>query len=105
MSTDDALEITHETTPNRDGWVLSLRKTVARRPRLHGDEAPRRPVLIVPGYGMNSFIFGFHPTGRSLEHHLAWRGFEVWSGDFRAQGRPRSTPVAPTPPAPPPPPP
>lgn len=91
MSTDDALEITHETTPNRDGWLLSLRKTVARRPRLHGDEAPRRPVLIVPGYGMNSFIFGFHPTGRSLEHHLAWRGFEVWSVDFRAQGRSRST--------------
>ena len=91
MATDDALEITHETTDNRDGWDLSLRRTVARRPRPLGDEAPRRPVLIVPGYGMNSFIFGFHPSGRSLEHHLAWRGFEVWSVDFRAQGRSRST--------------
>lgn len=91
MASDDALEISHETTDNRDGWALSLRKTVARRPQLVGDEAPRRPVLIVPGYGMNSFIFGFHPSGRSLEHHLAWRGFEVWSVDFRAQGRSRST--------------
>lgn len=91
MATDDALEITHETTSNRDGWRLSLRKTVAHRPHLIDDERPRRPVLIVPGYGMNSFIFGFHPSGRSLEHHLAWRGFEVWSVDFRAQGRSRST--------------
>jgi pimeloyl-ACP methyl ester carboxylesterase len=91
LTADDALEITHETTPNRDGWMLSLRKTVARRPRLIGEERPARPVLIVPGYGMNSFIFGFHPSGRSLEHHLAWRGFEVWSVDFRAQGRSRST--------------
>jgi hypothetical protein len=32
MSTDDALEITHETTPNRDGWMLSLRKTVPAAP-------------------------------------------------------------------------
>ena len=91
MAPNDSLEVTHETTSNRDGWTLSLRKTVAHRPQLIGEEKPRRPVLIVPGYGMNSFIFGFHPSGRSLEHHLAWRGFEVWSVDFRAQGRSRST--------------
>jgi pimeloyl-ACP methyl ester carboxylesterase len=91
MAPNDALEISHETTPNGDGWELSLRRTVAHRPSAHGGVKPRRPVLIVPGYGMNSFIFGFHPSGRSLEHHLAWRGFEVWSVDFRAQGRSRST--------------
>lgn len=88
---DDAVQIEHETTPNGDGWELSLRHTVAHKTARHGDEAPKRPVLVVPGYGMNSYIFGFHPTGRSLEHHLAWRGFDVWSVDFRAQGRSRST--------------
>jgi pimeloyl-ACP methyl ester carboxylesterase len=44
-------------------------------------------VLIVPGYGMNSFIFGFHPRGLSLEGYLASRGLEVWAVDLRAQGK------------------
>jgi pimeloyl-ACP methyl ester carboxylesterase len=35
---------------------------------------------------MNSFIFGFHPRGLSLEAYLASRGLEVWSVDLRAQG-------------------
>lgn len=91
MAHDDGTEITHEETPNGDGWALSLRRTVCRAPHPSGDERPPRPVLIVPGYGMNSFIFGFHPGGRSLEHHLAWRGFEVWSVDLRGHGRSRST--------------
>ncbi len=88
-ATDDGLARTFGTASNGAGWTLSLRRTVAARPEAHAG-AERRPVLIVPGYGMNSFIFGFHPTGRSLEHHLAWRGFEVWSVDLRAQGRSRS---------------
>ena len=46
----------------------------------------RRPVLIVPGYGMNSFIFSYHPNGLSLEGFLAEQGFEVWRVDLRAQG-------------------
>jgi pimeloyl-ACP methyl ester carboxylesterase len=36
---------------------------------------------------MNSFIFGFHPRGASLEAYLASRGLEVWSCDLRGQGR------------------
>ena len=36
---------------------------------------------------MNSFIFGFHPRGNSLEGYLASRGYEVWSVDLRGQGR------------------
>jgi pimeloyl-ACP methyl ester carboxylesterase len=43
-------------------------------------------VLIVPGYGMNSFIFGFHPRGASLEGYLVESGFEVWRVDLRDQG-------------------
>jgi pimeloyl-ACP methyl ester carboxylesterase len=44
-------------------------------------------VLIVPGYGMNSYIFSYHPRGPSLEGYLAAAGFEVWRVDLRAQGR------------------
>jgi pimeloyl-ACP methyl ester carboxylesterase len=71
---------------NRDGWHLSLFQT--------WDEesfAPsRNPVLIVPGYGMNSFIFSWHPNGLSLEGYLAEAGFEVWRVDLRGQGASRS---------------
>ncbi len=43
-------------------------------------------MLIVPGYGMNSFIFTFHPRGTSLESELVTAGFEVWRVDLRCQG-------------------
>ena len=43
--------------------------------------------MIVPGYQMNSSVFGFHPNGLSLEGYLASRGLEVWSVDLRGQGR------------------
>jgi pimeloyl-ACP methyl ester carboxylesterase len=45
-----------------------------------------RPLLIVPGYGMNSYIFSFHPNGLSLEAYLASRGIEVFAVDLRGQG-------------------
>jgi alpha-beta hydrolase superfamily lysophospholipase len=71
----------HFLVDNRAGWRLSLSRTreVA--------EPSGRPVLIVPGYGMNSFIFGFHPKGPSLVECLAARGLEVWTVDLRGQGR------------------
>lgn len=69
--------------PNGDGWHLSLfqtwHETLVRK--------DRPPVLIVPGYAMNSFIFSYHPHGASLEGYLAQAGFEVWRVDLRAQGR------------------
>lgn len=68
--------------PNGDGWLLSLTQTWDPE-RL---DRNRRPVLIVPGYGMNSFIFSWHPNGTSLEGFLAAAGFEVWRVDLRAQG-------------------
>jgi len=71
---------------NGDGWEISLFQTWDE-----GRVAPgRRPVLIVPGYGMNSFIFSYHPRGDSLEGYLAHAGFEVWRVDLRAQGASRS---------------
>ena len=67
---------------NGDGWRLSLVQNW-RGDRL---DARRNPVLIVPGYGMNSFIFGFHPRGLSLAGYLVEAGFEVWRVDMRQQG-------------------
>lgn len=67
---------------NGAGWLLSLTKAWCPDKL----ETARRPVLIVPGYGMNSFIFGYHPSGVSMEGFLASQGFEVWRVDLRAQG-------------------
>jgi pimeloyl-ACP methyl ester carboxylesterase len=65
-----------------DGWHLHLRRTFSPRHL----ERSRRPVIIVPGYGMNAFIFGFHPRGTSLTRHFAEAGFEVWCANMRRQG-------------------
>ncbi len=67
---------------NNDGWHLSLHQSWDELRLVKG----RRPVLIVPGYGMNSYIFSFHSSGPSLESYLAHAGFEVWRVDLRAQG-------------------
>lgn len=69
--------------PNDDGWHLSLFQSWDEERLVPG----RRPVLIVPGYGMNSFIFSYHPHGHSLEGYLVHAGFEVWRADLRAQGK------------------
>jgi pimeloyl-ACP methyl ester carboxylesterase len=65
---------------NGAGWRLALRRVLPKSPRRG------RPVLIVPGYQMNSSVFGFHPNGLSLEDALAARGLEPWSIDLRGQG-------------------
>lgn len=68
---------------NGHGFRLALRRTL---PTGVGSSPKPRPLVIVPGYGMNSFIFSFHPKGLSLEASLAARGIEVWSVDLRGQG-------------------
>ena len=70
----------HHLADNGAGWRLALRRTLPQGARRG------RPVLIIPGYQMNSSIFGYHPTGASIEDHLAARGLEVWSVDLRGQG-------------------
>jgi pimeloyl-ACP methyl ester carboxylesterase len=67
---------------NGDGWLLALWQTWNPEKVVPG----RRPVVIIPGYGMNSFIFSYHPRGLSLEGYLADAGFEVWRADLRGQG-------------------
>jgi len=68
-----------------DGWSLHVVRT---RDASITDRATR-PLLIVPGYGMNAFIFGFHPRGTSLQAHLAGAGIDVWTANLRAQGASR----------------
>jgi len=76
------LEIRRHLAPNHDGWRLALKQTFA--PAALRRE--RRPLVIVPGFGMNAFIFGYHPRGRSMEASLAAAGFEVWSANLRNVG-------------------
>jgi pimeloyl-ACP methyl ester carboxylesterase len=80
------LKTVEHLVPNGAGWLLSLFQTWDEDRFVPG----RRPVLIVPGYGMNSFIFSYHPRGLSLEGYLAEAGFEVWRVDLRGQGGSRS---------------
>jgi pimeloyl-ACP methyl ester carboxylesterase len=68
---------------NRAGWRLAMSRT---SPAADAAQA-KRPVLIVPGYGMNSYIFGYHPRGRSMVDCFAARGLETWTVDLRGQGR------------------
>ncbi len=75
------LEIEQHEARTPDGWLLELR--VARSP---AHFAGGLPVAIVPGYGMNSFIFSFHPRGTSMERSLCEAGYEVWSLNLRSQG-------------------
>lgn len=77
------LEIETKTISNGRGWELSLKRTwsPAKLRRAW------RPLLLVPGFAMNSYIFGYHPTGLSMEAYFAEEGFEVWSVDMSNQGR------------------
>lgn len=67
---------------NGQGWSLELVRSVRRG----GPEAGRRPLLMVPGYAMNSFILGYHPSDVSMVEHLALAGVEVWTCNLRGQG-------------------
>lgn len=67
---------------NGAGWKMDLRRFVDAE-RLAAD---RRPVVLVPGYCMNSFILNFHPRGESLIGYLVREGFEVWAANMRGQG-------------------
>jgi len=64
------------------GWRIALH----RYRRLAALRADADPVVIVPGFAMNSYILGYHPTGRPLAAYLADRGYEVFCLDLRGQG-------------------
>lgn len=76
------LAIHRHFAPTRDGWALELRRAISPR-RFDRDKSP---ILMVPGYGMNTFVLGYHPYGTSMERCLAEDGYEVWSVNMRGQG-------------------
>ena len=71
---------------NGDGWELAFKQCHP----VAGTTTGRSPLLLIPGYGMNSFPLGYHPSGQSLEQTLCARGFEVWSCNLRGQDPSRS---------------
>jgi pimeloyl-ACP methyl ester carboxylesterase len=76
------LQVREQYVTTADGWSLRMRRTVSP----HHFDPDTKPLLIVPGYGMNSFIFSYHPRGTSMERCLAEGGYEVWALDLRGQG-------------------
>ena len=72
----------HYLVDNHANWRLGLTRFSPRESKAVG-----RPALIIPGYGMNSFIFRFHPSGPSMVESLTARGLEAWTVDLRGQGR------------------
>jgi pimeloyl-ACP methyl ester carboxylesterase len=82
MMSKIGLEVREQYVSTADGWSLRMRRTWSP----HHLDSRTKPLLIVPGYGMNSFIFSYHPRGTSMERCLAEAGFEVWAMDLRGQG-------------------
>ncbi len=74
-----SLTVEHQQLVTSDGWVLQLHRGV--RPGV----APGRPVLFIPGFGMNSYIFRYHPRGISFMEALLDQGLDPWSVDLRGQ--------------------
>jgi pimeloyl-ACP methyl ester carboxylesterase len=71
-----------------DGWILRLQRRA-------GADGP--PVLFVPGYGMNGWVFHNHPTGPSFLEVLRQAGFDGWSVDLRGTSTSRRVRGAPPP--------
>jgi pimeloyl-ACP methyl ester carboxylesterase len=66
----------HGPLTTSDGWQLQVR-------RLVGAGAPGQPVILVPGFAMNSSIFSWHASGPSLMQHLLDAGYDPWTVDLR----------------------
>jgi pimeloyl-ACP methyl ester carboxylesterase len=70
------MDIETHTTATHDGWRLTMHRGVRRRPT-------GRPVLFVPGFGMNGYIFRYHPATRRFMEHLLDACLDPWSVDMR----------------------
>lgn len=86
--------VTEHLIPNNDGWLLHARQVV------HATNFKKslRPIVILPGYGMNAHIFSFHARGDSMERVFSEAGYEVWSLNLRWQGGSKSIARKPIPP-------
>lgn len=72
------------TPETSDGWQLDV--SVFRTARF---DSSRRPVMFVPGYGMNGFILSYDSSVPSFVRSLCDEGFEVWVANLRGQGASR----------------
>jgi pimeloyl-ACP methyl ester carboxylesterase len=76
------MQIHHHAVDNRDGWQLDLKQYIDPETI----DRTRRPIVMIPGYAMNTFILAFHPGGASMVEYLVQDGFEVWTANLRGQG-------------------
>ena len=65
-----------------DGWFLEVE-------RFHSDDA-KIPIVMFPGYCMNSFVLGYHPRGVSIAEYFAMHGHETFTANLRGQGNAHS---------------
>jgi pimeloyl-ACP methyl ester carboxylesterase len=89
VSNIEVAESQHAATTD-DGWELELCC-------VRGDVRRRHPILVVPGYAMNSSVLEYQANGRSLVAALVEAGYEVWSVNLRGAGlsRPLTTSAGP----------
>lgn len=80
------MHVQRYTVSTGDGWQLELHR--GTRP----GKTPGKPVLFVPGFGMNSFIFRYHPRHPSFMETLLDQGLDPWSIDLRGQRSARPHP-------------
>jgi alpha-beta hydrolase superfamily lysophospholipase len=85
------MRVERHVVPSRGARVV-LTRYLWRATRPSADA--HHPVLVVPGYGMNSNIFSFHPEGISLVEALAREGLDPWTVDLRGQGGARNVEAA-----------
>ena len=76
------MEMRQHFVDDGDGWELDVKQYLDPE-RL---DRRRRPVVMIPGYAMNTFILAFHPDGDSMVEYLVRDGYEVWTANLRDQG-------------------
>lgn len=79
----NSLDVSEQFCLTDDGWSLQLRRTICRETF----DKRKRPVLVVPGYGMNAYALRFETRGKSMTRSLSQAGFEVWTVNLRGQGK------------------
>jgi len=90
QSMSETLAVEDHRVTTWDGWSLSLHRSPDAR-------AGAAPVLFVPGYGMNGWIFRYHPNARSFMGHLVDAGLDPWWVDLRGTSTSRRRRGAPAP--------